>query len=279
MKYKMLVMDMDGTLLTDDKKISPANKKALEKAADLGVKIVVSTGRIFVSAKVYGEMIGVNTPIIASNGAYIREKDRDEVIYARPFGEANIRDALRLTQKHGVCGHFFTPDTIFTEKLVYNAINYTRWNEQMPEDKQVKVVVVNRGGWDDVIEKNKDAILKVVVTDESPDRIRALREDISTLQVEISSSIVYNNQYNIEVMDKGVTKGNAVSVLEKIYRLDRSEIICIGDSENDISMIKYAGLGIAMENATEDAKEAADFITLSNQDDGVAYAIEKFILS
>lgn len=279
MKYKMLVMDMDGTLLTNDKRISDVNKRALEKAAELGVKIVVSTGRIFTSALVFGELIGVDTPIIASNGAYIREKDRDEVVYMRPFGETNIREVLKLTHKHNVYGHFYTHDTIFSEKLIHSALNYTKWNKQMPEGKKVNIVIIDRNEWDSIIEKHKDEILKVVITDDDPERINALRQDISRLNVEISSSVVYNNQYNIEVMDKGVTKGNAVNVLAQMYKIDRSEIICIGDSENDIPMIEYAGLGVAMENGTDDAKKAADFITLSNENNGVAYVIEKFIIN
>ncbi|WP_054874258.1 Cof-type HAD-IIB family hydrolase [Oxobacter pfennigii] len=275
MKYKMLVMDMDGTLLTNDKRISERNKEALDKAAKTGVILVVSTGRIFTSARVFGEMIGVSSPIIASNGAYIREKDRDEVVYAMLLGEKAIRDVLAACKKHNLVCHFMSSNTIYTEKLIYASLNYSKWNNAMPGDRQVHIQIVNENEWDEVIRKNSPHILKAVIADENPDKIAALRADIEVLDVEVVSSA----KNNIEIMNKGVSKGKAVQVLADYFNLKRDEIICIGDNENDISMIRYAGLGIAMGNATAETKSAADFVTLTNEEDGVAYIIEKFILS
>jgi len=273
MKYRMLAMDMDGTLLTNDKKISTKTKDALKRAADMGVKLVVCTGRIFASARTYGEILGVDTPIIASNGAYIREKDRDEVIYIKPLGEENARKIVEIS-RGSQSFHLFTCDTVFTEKLVYSALNYSRWNEELPEDRQVKISIIKADQWDEVIEKYKDTILKAIFYNECAEDLAALRKELSRLDVEIASAA----SSSFEVMHKGVSKGNAVKTLGEYLKIPREEIICIGDNENDISMIKYAGLGIAMGNATEEAKKAADFVTLSNEEDGVAYAIEKFIL-
>lgn len=274
MKYKMLVMDMDGTLLTDDKQVSDENKEALRRASALGVKIVISTGRIFTSARAYGEMLGVDTPIIASNGAYIREKDKDEVIYAKPMGEDNIRRVVELSKKYNIYCHLFTSDTVYTEKLIYASANYHKWNKMLPQDKQVKIEIVDRDQWDLVVNEHSDELLKAVIIDEDFDKILSMRRELSSIDVEIASSF----RNNFEVMNKGVSKGNAVAFLAGCCNIDRDEIICMGDNENDISMIKYAGLGIAMENGTDEAKRAAKFVTRSNNDSGVAYAIEKFIL-
>lgn len=274
-KYKMLVMDMDGTLLTDDKRISDRNKKALKSAADRGVKIAISTGRIFASAKIYGEMIGVKTPIIASNGAYIREGDSDRIIHSRPLGEKNARDILGICQKYGLYCQLYTSDTIFTEKIIYSSANYDKWNRALPEDKRVKLKVVDKSSWDDVIDQNRGSILKALFTEPDAEKLMAVHEEISNLNVEITNS-AYSSTF--EVMDKGVTKGKAVEALAKYLNIDRQDVICMGDSENDISMVEYAGLGIAMENGSDEIKKASGFVTLSNEQDGVAYAIEKFIL-
>lgn len=273
--YKMLVMDMDGTLLKKDKTISQRNREALMEASKKGVKIVVCTGRIFASAVLYGEMIGVKTPIIASNGAYIREKDRDEVIYAALLGKNNTCEIVNLSHKYNLYCHVFTWDTIFSERIIYTTLNYTKWNDGLPEEKKVKIKVIDKEDWESIIEDNKGSILKAVIVSEDPVSLSLLRNDISKLDVEIVSSF----PNNIEVMNRGVSKGNAAEKLARYYGISRNEVICIGDSENDISMIEYAGLGIAMENGTEDTKKAADFITASNEDDGVAYVIEKFVLS
>lgn len=274
MKYKMLVMDMDGTLLSDEKNISGKNREALEEAYKRGVKIVISTGRIFTSAVVYRDMIGLDIPIIASNGAYIREKN-DEVIYTKPLGVSNAMEIIKKVKEYKLYGHLFSWDTIFTEKLVYASFNYTKWNKGLPEDKRVKIHMIKDMEWEDIIGSNKDTVLKAVIADENLELLNSLRCELSKLDVEIARSY-YNN---IEIMNKGVSKGNAVDVLAQYYNISKDEVICIGDSENDISMLAYAGLGIAMENGTEDVKKAAKFITLSNQDDGVAYAIDKFLFN
>lgn len=275
MGYRMVVLDMDGTLLTDDKKISERNKEAILQASLRGVKVIISTGRIYTSAKVYSEMIGIDTPIIASNGAYIREKDRDEVIYARLLGEENAMEVIRLTRKHNIYCNLLTWDTIYAEKLSFTALNYTKWNAELPEDKRVNVHVIGNSEWEAVINENKNEILKAVIVHEVPDELADLRLEVAKLNVEIASS--FSN--NFEVMNKGVSKGDAVRKLAEYYGLSRDEIICIGDNENDISMIQFAGMGIAMENSLESTKNAARFVTKSNNDDGVAYAIEKFILN
>lgn len=273
MKYKMLVLDMDGTLLTDDKKISDMNKQALRNASAMGVKVVISTGRIFTSAMVFGEMLGLSTPIIASNGAYVRGKG-DDVIYAKPMDEENIRRIVELGHKYGIYPHVFTWNTIYSEKLIYFSVNYSKWNKGLPEDRKVKIEIIKPEEWDRVISENKGKLLKAVASDDDGDKITSMRQEVQKLDVEVVSSS-FNN---FEVMSRGVSKGKAVEMLVKYYNIDRSQVICIGDSENDISMIEYAGLGIAMKNGMDKVKRAADFVTLSNNEDGIAYAVEKFIL-
>lgn len=274
MGYKMLVLDMDGTLLRDDKTISEKNKQVLKEAADKGVKVVISTGRIFTSARAYGDMIGIDSPIIASNGAYIREKDRDEVIYARLLGEANALKITRLTDEFKLSCNLFTWDTIYCEEMTFTAFNYTKWNKEMSEDKKVKIKIIDKSEWGTIIREHKDSILKAVIVSNDNETLYKLRKEVSKLEVEVVSS--YFN--NIEAMNKGVSKGDAVRRLADYYGFSMDDVICMGDSENDISMIESAGLGIVMENGTDITKSVAKFITLSNEDDGVAYAVEKFIL-
>ncbi|MDI6617842.1 MAG: Cof-type HAD-IIB family hydrolase [Clostridiales bacterium] len=273
MNYKMVVLDMDGTLLTDDKRISDKNMDALKKISDLGIKVVISTGRIFTSAKSYGDLIGVRIPIIASNGAYIREKDRDEVIYAKLLKQEVARKIVTLCHKFRMYCHLFTWDSLYSEKLIYSALYYSKWNKNLPEGEKVNINIIDPSDWNKVIMTNKN-LLKAVVTDEDREKVASLRKEVSKLDVEVTSS----SKNNIEIMDKGVSKGKAVEYLGKYYNIRRDEIICIGDSENDISMIKYAGLGIAMGNAEDEVKDASKFVTLSNEEDGVSYAIEKFLL-
>lgn len=279
LKYKLLVTDMDYTLLNKEKKVSDRNREAVRKAIEKGIHIVLATGRIYTSARVYARLLGVSTPIIASNGAIIREaaynnpEDTEKTIYKNTLKPETVNEMIRLSRKYGLFCHFFTEDTIYAEKLVNVSLRYTEWNKYLGSDDQVKIKIVD--DIENALKESRTEVLKAVVVDNDSEKLQALRNDIEeTGKVSVSQSM----KDNIEVMNKGVTKGNAVKMLAKMYGIGREEIIAIGDNENDISMIEYAGLGIAMGNAEESLKKAANHITGDYQEDGVAEAIERFIL-
>lgn len=274
MKYKMIAMDMDGTLLTTDKEVSNRSKEVLRKAADAGIKLVVCTGRIFTSAWAYADIIGTKAPIIASNGAYIREKDRDEVVYMKSLPKEEIIKAVNITKDHGFCPFLFSYNTVFAEKVIFTARIYEKQNESLPEDKKVKIVVTDN--LERVIEENHEEILKLVVVSEM-DEIEKLNKLRSEIADKVDASIVASMPNNFEIMSKGISKGNGVKILGDIYGISAEETICIGDNENDISMIEYAGCGVAMGNGADALKSAADYVTDTNDNDGVAKAIEKLV--
>ncbi|HYE83473.1 MAG TPA: Cof-type HAD-IIB family hydrolase [Clostridia bacterium] len=279
LKYKMLVTDMDYTLLNKEKKVSERNREAVRKAIEKGVHMVVATGRIYTSARVYAKLLGVSTPIIASNGAIIREaafnnpEDTERTIYKDILKVEAVKEMIKLSHKYDLFCHFFTEDTIYAEKLVNVSLRYTEWNKYLGEEDQVKIKIVDN--IEKAIVQEPVEILKAVVVDKDSGKLQGLRNDIEASGIVSASQSMKDN---LEVMNRGVTKGNAVKRLAELYGIRREEIIAIGDNENDISMIEYAGLGIAMENAEESLKSAADHITGDYQEDGVAEAIERFIL-
>nr|WP_286208005.1 Cof-type HAD-IIB family hydrolase [Clostridium caldaquaticum] len=271
--YKLLCIDMDGTLLNSEGNVTERTLKAIKSAHKKGVIVTVCTGRIYTSAKYYAELIGVKAPIIALNGAYIREKDKNEVIYKSVLGKENCIKILNIAKKYGLYLHFNTPDVVITEKIIHSSEKYAKMNETMPKDKQIAIELVKN--WNDTFEKYSDEILKCITIDDDKEKILKAKEELLKYEeFEVVSS--WNN--NFEVMCKGVSKGRAVEVLAGFYNINREEIMCIGDNENDISMLSYAGLGVAMGNGESFVKEIADFVTDTNDDDGVAKAIEKFIL-
>jgi hypothetical protein len=265
---------MDGTLLNSNGKISDRNIKAVKLAHEKGVKVTICTGRVYTSAAYYGDLIGVKVPIIALNGAYIKEKDRDEVIYKSVLGKEKCNKILNILKKYDIYPHFNAPDIIFTEKIIYSSEGYSKQNEELPEKWKIKIQVSK--DWDSIFEKYGDSIIKCIAIDDDLEKIKAAKKE---LKQHDEFEVVSSSSNNIEIMCKGVSKGRAVEVLAGFYGIKREEIMCIGDNENDISMIKYAGLGVAMGNAEETLKNIADFITDNNDEDGVAKAIEKFILN
>lgn len=273
MDYKLICIDMDGTLLNDKKIISDRNLRAVRLAYEKGVRIAVCTGRIFTSAEFFSELLGVKSPVIASNGAYIREKDRDEVVYKATLGVENCKKLLGVFREYDIYPHYYTKDTVFTEKLIYSSKFYEEVNKTLPMDKQVKIKLVE--DWNEVFHKYEKEIFKGIAVNIDLDKIQEAKNALRDMG---DFEVVSSRFDNFEVMNKGVSKGNAVKILADYYEVAREQVICIGDSENDLSMIKFAGLGVAMGNGDDEVKEAASYITDDNNCDGVAKVIEKFVL-
>lgn len=271
--YKLFCTDMDGTLLNNEGKVSEENKMAIKMAQDRGVKVAICTGRLFTSANYFAEIVGTKVPLICANGAYVREKDKDEIIYMSVLGADNCKKVLSIAKKYGLYPHFNTSDTVFTEKIIYSSEVYFKMNKTLPKEMQIKIQVVD--DWEETFEENKNYILKCIVVDDDIEKIKSAK---SELALEEELEVVSSRENNIEIMCKGVSKGRAVEILAGYYNINKEEVICIGDNENDISMLKYAGVGIAMANGEEKVQEIADFITDTNENSGVAKAIEKFIL-
>jgi Cof subfamily protein (haloacid dehalogenase superfamily) len=274
MKYKLICVDMDGTLLNSEKKISRRTVDAVKKAYEKGIHIAICTGRLFTSAEYYADLLGIKTPIISANGAYIREKDRDEVIYKSTLGKENCRKILSIVKEYGLCPNFHTPDSIITDKVDSPYSSYMKLGSNAPENRNINIKIVEN--WEEIFEKYEDEITKCITVDSDLSKLRAAKEELLAIDgLEVVSSFTTN----FEVMLKGVSKGRAVEILAGYYNFNREEVICIGDNENDESMIKYAGLGVAMGNSEDSIKKIADYITDSNNEDGVAKVIEKFIFN
>ena len=272
-KYKMVVMDMDYTLLNKQKEVSSRNKEALADAMKKGVHLVAATGRIYSSARFYTRLLGMNTPIIASNGAIIKDDYTNKVMFQSILLDEIALEMIKLCRKNGLYCHLYSEDAVYTEKIINISQKYEEWNQTLKKEDRINVKVVE--SLEKTVEEERGKILKAVVVDDDEKKLASIRNEImSTEKVSVSQSL----KDNLEVMNKGINKGNAIRILGEIYGINREEIIAIGDNENDISMIEYAGLGIAMGNAVDTLKERADYITGNYDEDGVAQAIEKFVL-
>ncbi|GMB02135.1 Cof-type HAD-IIB family hydrolase [Pelosinus sp. IPA-1] len=275
MAYKLVCIDVDGTLLNSKHKITERTKEVILKAHKLGVHIVISTGRMYTDAEYYSNLIGVKSPVIASNGAFIKEKDNDAVIYKDILGESLSLDLLEMFRRHDITPYYCTPHKFyygnFMFKLFYLAskILGTRSNKL---DVQY---VYSWEQWKRVLHNEKENIVKSEIIYRDPTSIYELRDELKKMD---ELEIVDSSKYNIEITRKGVSKGKAVERLALLYDVKREEIMAIGDSENDVSMIEYAGIGIAMGNAEDAVKQKANYITDSNDNEGVANAINKFVL-
>lgn len=274
MKYKLICIDMDGTLLDDKKNVSEANIKAIKMARDKGIKVVIATGRVFSFTWYYYKLLGIKGPAITSNGALIEERGAEKSIYKSPFKFEDCVEILKLLKKYDIVPCFYTDKGILSQELKFAAKGYEEFNKDKEEEFRIKVSIVN--DWEKCFKENDGNILKTFVMAEDNDRIIKLRKELEKYP---QFSVTSSSPVNFEIMKKGVDKGRAVSILASYYGISMDEVICIGDSENDTTMIECAGLGIAMENATDELKNKAKYVTDTNNNDGVAKAIEKFVLN
>ena len=274
MSCKLICIDMDGTLLNDQHEVTEENKIALKKAVDKGVIIAITTGRLFVSARQYTEMLGIKASIIASNGTYIREKDEEKVIFKHPFSREQFNKICTIFRKYNVKKYFNTYNTLITNEMPEEDHGYVISNKIAPEHLKINFGV--HRDFKEIYDIYKDEILKGIVIDRNHEILKEIKKELKAAG---DLEVVSSGADNVEVMAAGTSKGNGVKAYAEILGIKKEDIMCIGDNENDVSMIKYAGIGVAMGNGTDELKEIANYVTDTNNNSGVAKAINKFALN
>jgi len=275
--YKLICIDMDGTLLNSKKRISEVTINALKAAHNTGVQIVITTGRIYCNAAYYSDLIGVTSPVIAANGAIIREKDKEEPIYKAIIPQVVNLKILELCNKYKVYPNFQASNDIYGGNGLISFLLYYFVYKTKSKNHKVKIHGINSvEKWNEILSVHEQEIIKCEIYDRHRSKINKIKEALQELdQLEVVS-VGHNG---IDITCKNVCKGTAVKALADYYKIKRDEIIAIGDNDNDIEMIEYAGLGVAMGNSRTSIKNIADYVTATNDEDGVAKVINKFILN
>ncbi len=244
MIYKLLALDMDGTLLNKDKRISEGNHEWIRRAADAGITVCMATGRGQPHIVPFMEQLGLQTPFVAVNGSEVWRST--DTILSRAFIDLDeIRALHTLAEEHDVWYW------AYGSKQVYNKEN---WLADIGSEQWMKFCYYT---------EERDVLRTII------DQIKSLG-----IQLEMTNS----DPRNIEFNPLGVNKATGLEQICQLlgYRMD--EVVAVGDSLNDLAMIEQAGLGIAMGNAQEAVKDAADAITLTNEEDGVAEVIRRYLL-
>ena len=272
MKYDLIILDMDGTLLNSKSEVSDGNRIALERAIKGGVNIAIATGRIFTSARSYAELLGIYTPIIACNGALIRNYSDLEVIYSNHISMEDTLKVIELCNKHKLYFHIYDIENLYVEEDKLEYLERLYWRGRNRTSDEVSIVTV-KDMYSFVQEKQVET-LKFVLVDEALENLANIRvelEEIKSIDVDKS----WHN--NLEVMNKGVSKGKAIGRLSELLSIPKERLIAFGDNYNDISMKDYVGTFVAMGNSEAPVKQRADYITSSNDEDGVAAGIIKLV--
>lgn len=268
MSIKLVAIDIDGTLLDSNRKISPKVKETLQRANESGIYIVLCTGRPLpgVTEQLAElDLYGPNDYVITYNGSLVQATQSNEIISQYTLSYEDFLEIELTARKAGV--HLHTID----DKAIYTAnrdIGKYTVHEAYLVDMPLKYRTVE--------EMTPDmSIIKMMMIDEP----EVLDQAISVLPESFTTKFttVKSTEFYYEILNKEASKGNALAKLADHLGIAQSEVMAIGDNENDLSMIEYAGIGVAMGNATENVKRAADILTTSNDEDGVAEALLKYM--
>lgn len=266
--YKLIVSDLDGTLLNDGSTLSEYSKAVIHKASEQGIDFMLATGRHFGGARLIAKELNLDTPVLACNGAIIKEA-KGKLLYGKPLRTKTLPAIFRLLENKNLYFHCYGEENFYTKKIRKNLFSFYDAIQRLPEEERFPMIEMEPM---DLI--GKDAIYKILVRCEGEDARRELYDSL----VEIGGvSVTVSMIDTFDICAEQVSKEAAVERYAARKGIDPSEIICFGDNYNDIGMIQYAGLGIAVENGVEEIKEAADYVTVSNNENGVAKAVEKFV--
>ncbi|MFY4776585.1 Cof-type HAD-IIB family hydrolase [Metabacillus sp. RGM 3146] len=267
MTYKMIVLDLDDTLLRDDLTISPGTKEALMAAQEAGTKVVLASGRPTTAMLPIAEELQLKeygSFILSFNGGKINNCQTGETLFSSTLPAETIHHLYDVSRREDVWIHTYIKDTIVTE----DANPYTDM-----EGKLTGLPI-------EVVSSFKDTVTVPVVKALMLGEPAYLKTVEEKLQKEFAGSlaVMRSKPYFLEFTEAGVTKGTSLNSLIQQLGISREEVIAVGDGHNDLSMIEFAGLGVAMGNAADEVKEKADYITDTNMNDGVAKVVEEFIL-
>lgn len=270
MQYEMIVLDLDGTLTNRDKIITPRTKADLIEAMERGKKVVLASGR-----PTYGVMplarelrlADYGGYILSYNGGVIMDCRTEEMVFARMLPKGSNHRIMELALQNRVDFLTYDGEVILTSNeenpyaKIESSINHLRLHQLENDEFFAKVdfpvpkfLFVDDGDYLASVEPKVKA---------------ALGRDFS----------VYRSEpYFLEILPQGVDKAQSLERLLEVTGLKREQMIACGDGYNDLTMIRFAGLGVAMENAVLPVRKAADYITASNNEDGVGLVVEKFML-
>ncbi|CAM3475538.1 Cof-type HAD-IIB family hydrolase [Marinicrinis lubricantis] len=262
--YKLVTIDIDDTLITDDKVVTDGTKEALVRASEKDVILTLATGRMFASAKQLAKQLGLNVPIITYQGALIKTLIDEKPLYERFVPEQAVRNIFDYAQAHQLHLQAYVNDQLFAAEENQKLIDYCSISN---------VPYTIEPDLEKLIAK---PMPKLIMIDE-PELLDRIIPEIKALLGD-AVHVTKSKPNFLEFVHPEGTKGHAVQFLAEHFGCTLDEVIAIGDSWNDREMIEMAGLGVAMGNAIPALKELADYVTLTNNEEGVKHVIEKFIL-
>jgi Cof subfamily protein (haloacid dehalogenase superfamily) len=261
----MLVLDMDDTLLTDDHTISNENATMLFKAQELGVYVVLASGRPTPAMTAYAKELQLdNSFMISYNGAVITDLKEDKIIFEQTLSQQQIHELYDYSLKSKT--HIIT----YVDGKIVSETD----SEYIEIEKNITGLEHNKVN--SFKEEVKSAAIKCILLEE-PSYLKEVEKDLKLAMPHLS--VCMSKPFFLEVAQNGIDKGASIKFLAEKLNILQSEIIAVGNAGNDLTMIEYAGLGVWVDNVDPELRDKADVIVASNNNHGVAEVVRRFILN
>lgn len=265
MKYKLMAVDVDGTLLDSRGNLTEETIKAVRLAVDKSLIFTISSGRPVQGVMPLIEKLGLDLPVITFNGAMIITAHTRGILFEKKLSSRKAESIVRLGEEFGTTVVLWSENKLYANKLNERAVRYGKLSGVQP-------IMIT-----DLHEVIKNGVSKVLWYDD----VEVIEKYEREVGKYLNGGINFHTSqpYYLEFVDEGASKAIALEKLGEHFGIKREEIIAAGDGFNDLSMIEYAGLGVAMGNAKDEIKRKADYIALTNDENGVAHVIYKFVLN
>ncbi len=276
MPYKLIALDIDGTLLTTRGEITARTSKALNQAKQLGVQIVLVTGRRFNSARELVLRLELDIPLVSHNGALTKNIETLEVVDFHPLDTETAREVIHFGRQHGV-DMICNDDPHGLGTMVIEGIS--------PDNKALhRYLNLYRSSVVEVAD-----LLNYVQSPPIQLTVSGRCDPTDEFEVKLREAMgeqvrIFKTRYRaydltiLDVLSLTASKGESLAAVAARHGIASEEIMAVGDNHNDLTMLRYAGLGVVMGNAEDELKQMGFELTASNEEDGVAQAIEKFII-
>lgn len=285
--YKLVAIDLDGTMLNQYGIITEKTKKAISKAQEKGVEVMIASGRAITSVKRFSKEINSNKYFISGNGAITYDIKNNKILYENILSKTKALKIIKICEENSIYYNVYTENGIIAKNLSYNTLYYYKDNLTKPDENRTHINIVENVY--DYFEQREEKILKIMICDEHKtvfnSIVRKLKElsEIEVLEVShMSRKIIKQGTDEIaleyfytEVSAKDVDKWNALEEIIGLMNISKEEVVTIGDNANDLKMITNAGLGVAMGESAPYVRQSADIIAPTNDEDGVAIILNK----
>ena len=285
--YKLVAIDLDGTMLTQYGIITEKTKKAISNAQEKGVEVMIASGRAITSVKRFSKEINSNKYFISGNGAITYDIKNNKILYENILSKTKALKIIKICEENSIYYNVYTENGIIAKNLSYNTLYYYKDNLTKPDENRTHINIVENVY--DYFEQREEKILKIMICDEHKtvfnSIVRKIKElsEIEVLEVShMSRKIIKQGTDEIaleyfytEVSAKDVNKWNALEEIIGLMNISKEEVVTIGDNANDLKMITNAGLGVAMGESAPYVKQSADIIAPTNDEDGVAIILNK----